>query len=1195
MKLRILFFSLIVFLVNRTFATTLQGNILSDTSIRGIVDVISQVNLGPNITLSFEEGTILYMHGGASIVGSDGSKIVFNGTVSKPIQIEAAEGKNWGKFEVNGATGHLEVHHVQSSMGQFRVMKGASAVIEDSYMHDYFQGDNPIVYTEDAGTVNISRCKFSNYYELNLVRTLAVVEDCLLQFMTADGIDFDNSPPGTILRRSTLQYGRGFNIDAIDFGKVNFTGNGSVALVEQCIVHDISDKGVSVGEGAQDVTIRGCVFYNCGAGSAVKDNSIAHIFNNTIVGCDAGIECVEKNPGLGGGHAFTYNNIIWKSHEPFFINSTGTADIQYSLIDGMTPDASRHIFYADPLFTSEALTDYHLLPGSPAIGAGLNGEDLGAIFPVGATFNQPNELVLGVPNPFSVFKGGEESAIWWASSPSVSKINIEFSSDNGDSWTSIQSNVDAKLKGIPWNIPNVYSSRCLVKLTDVSNPTITVTNVLPFSILPEVDSTGVPVFSTGSGYFDQPVDLSITAPAGATILYTTDGSDPSDKSNVYTGTIHLDYDSIPVGQPELNITASQSYHQPYSYIRTSPVWQDGPTIAFWRKPTGTVFKAHIIRARVYDPLKGLGPIKTHSYFIHPQMTTGRYTLPVVSLVTDPGNLFDYYKGIYIPGASFKDSSWTGNYEFKGRASEKPFHFEYFDEHGVKQLSQSIGVRVRGEWIRAVGQKALTLYARSEYDTENNFKYPFFSGLKKPGTNIYQTKFKRLILRNNGNEWGYYKNTMLRDAAIQSLFSGLNIGYQPYRMTVTFINGEYWGIQDIRVVPDVRGIQYAYDLEPDSIVLMEDNLSASYQLVNGNAADQQDFIDLRSFILANDLNVPANYAYVCSKMDINSFTDYWIATVFTNKNNADHNKTYWKLRTPDPTSNRYGYDGKWRWIANDFDGGFDHVIDNNLWFNITAMHDSLLRRMVTCDVFRRQWILRFADVLNSNFKASYTTNRFTEIQNLLEPEMQEHIERWSTPSSMTDWYAGVQEKRDFGMQRPAIQFGHLNDYFYLHDTANITLDVNNSLYGYVEINTLRINAALPGVSESVYPWEGTYFKDMAFTVKAIPNYGYRFVRWENAPSNEQNPVQSVILLGDKKMTAIFEWDPSVLFPNLTVFPNPATGDEVKLNNEYTYSVYDATGKLILRFENSNHFDISNFEKGIYLLRTDDGEQVKFVRL
>ena len=278
MKFRILLISLIIFLVNTTSATTLQGSILTDTSIRGPVDVIAQVSLAPNITLTFEEGAILNMHTGASIVGSDGSHIVFSGTVSKPILINAADGKNWGKVEANGATGHLEVHHVQSHMGQFRVMKGATAIIEDSYMHDYFQGDNPIVYTEDAGNVNISRCKFSNYYELNLVRTLAVVEDCLFQFMTADGIDFDNSPPGTILRRSTLQYGRGFNIDAIDFGKVNFTGNGSIALVEQCLVHDISDNGVSVGEGALDVTIRGCVFFNCGAGSAVKDNSIAHIF-----------------------------------------------------------------------------------------------------------------------------------------------------------------------------------------------------------------------------------------------------------------------------------------------------------------------------------------------------------------------------------------------------------------------------------------------------------------------------------------------------------------------------------------------------------------------------------------------------------------------------------------------------------------------------------------------------------------------------------------------------------------------------------------------------------------------------------------------------------------------------------------------------------------------------------------------------
>ncbi|MFN8145010.1 MAG: CotH kinase family protein [Bacteroidia bacterium] len=1191
---KILFFGLFCFFgFSRVYGITLPGTISSNLTLQGNIEVASEVSVASNVTLTFEEGTTLNMHAGASIVGEDGAIIQLLGSSTKPIRVVPMDGKNWGKIEVNGTGGHLEAHYVEVSMGQIRIMTQATGVLEDSYLHDYFQGDNPIVYSEDAVTVEMRRSKISNYYEINLVRTLVTVEDCLFQFPTSDGLDCDNSPAGTTLRRCTFQYGRGTNIDAMDFGKANFTGNGSIALVEQCLVHDFSDKGVSVGEGAQQITVHGNVFYNVGAGVAVKDNSLSEIFNNTIINADAAIECVEKNPGLGGGHGFTYNNIIWKCNQPFYLNSTGTVEIDYSDVNGMTPDPGRHVFDQDPQFANLVEKDFSLLPGSPAIGAGMHGENLGAIFPVGGWYNQVNELTLGVPNPFSVYHQGEQADIWWANSPNITRIDIYFSSDEGANWQLIQSNVPTKVKGINWTIPAVYSSRCLVKLVATTDSTIVTQNVLPFSILPKTDSTDIIDFSTTSGFFDQPLDVSISSPAGTSILYTLDGSEPGDRSLVYTNPIHLDYDSIPAGQDELDITASQSYHQPYSYIRTSPVWQNGPTIAFWRKPTGTIFKAHVIRARTYDPVNGLGPVKTHSYFVHPRMNEGRYSLPVVSLVTDPGNLFDYYKGIYIPGASFKDSSWTGNYEFKGRAAEKPFFFEYFDEHGEKQLSQNIGVRIRGEWIRAVGQKALTLYARSEYDLDNNFKYPFFQGLKKPGTNESQTKFKRLILRNNGNEWGYNKNTMLRDAAIQSLFAGLNFGYQPYRMTVTFINGEYWGIQDIRELNDVRGLQYSYDMEPDSIILMEDNLTGLYQLVNGTDADQQEFTSLRNFILSNDMNVQSNMDYVSSKMDVNSFADYWIATVFTNKNNADHNKTYWKLRNGNPSNPRYGYDGRWRWIANDFDGGFDHVTDNNLWFNITYMHDSLLKRMTTNDNFRRNWILRFADLMNSNFKTSVAVARLDAMEALLEPEMQEHIERWSTPASMAEWHDGVEDKREFARQRPAIQFGQLRDYFFLRDTASLTLDVNDAKQGYVNINSLTINASLPGVNSSVYPWTGTYFNNLPMTVKAVANYGYRFMYW--LETGETTPELTIRMQGDQTLTAVFEWDPSILYPNLTAFPNPSTSNYVRLNNKYSFSLFDVTGKIVLRMENSNYMDVTNLQKGLYILRTDEGEEIKFVKM
>ena len=132
----------------------------------------------------------------------------------------------------------------------------------------------------------------------------------------------------------------------------------------------------------------------------------------------------------------------------------------------------------------------------------MNGEDLGAIYPVGATFNQQNELTLGVPNPFSIYKGGEQSAIWWQNSASISRINIYFSSDDGNSWQTLQMNVDASQKGMAWTIPNLYSSKCRVKIESATNPLISAQNVLPFVILPPTDSTGLPEFSIGSGYYD---------------------------------------------------------------------------------------------------------------------------------------------------------------------------------------------------------------------------------------------------------------------------------------------------------------------------------------------------------------------------------------------------------------------------------------------------------------------------------------------------------------------------------------------------------------------------------------------------------------------------------------------------------------------------------------------------------------------
>jgi len=52
----------------------------------------------------------------------------------------------------------------------------------------------------------------------------------------------------------------------------------------------------------------------------------------------------------------------------------------------------------------------------------------------------------------------------------VSNVKIEFSSDAGTSWSDISSSVSAEIGKYLWTIPNVVSTKCLIKISNVSNP-----------------------------------------------------------------------------------------------------------------------------------------------------------------------------------------------------------------------------------------------------------------------------------------------------------------------------------------------------------------------------------------------------------------------------------------------------------------------------------------------------------------------------------------------------------------------------------------------------------------------------------------------------------------------------------------------------------------------------------------------------
>src|SRR5690606_36984607 len=77
-----------------------------------------------------------------------------------------------------------------------------------------------------------------------------------------------------------------------------------------------------------------------------------------------------------------------------------------------------------------------------------------------------------------------------------------------------------------------------------------------------------------------------------------------------------------------------------------------------------------------------------------------------------------------------------------------------------------------------------------------------------------------ILRNSGNDFNV---TMFRDALMQQLIRDqMDIDYQAYQPAVLYLNGQYWGIQNLREKIDADFIESNYGLKKDEFDLLEGN-------------------------------------------------------------------------------------------------------------------------------------------------------------------------------------------------------------------------------------------------------------------------------------------------------------------------------------------------------------------------------------
>ncbi len=644
-----------------------------------------------------------------------------------------------------------------------------------------------------------------------------------------------------------------------------------------------------------------------------------------------------------------------------------------------------------------------------------------------------------------------------------------------------------------------------------------------------------PVFSQSSGFVTTGFSLTIsTTVPGASIIYTLDGSEP--KSTNLGGTTYSYKNQYPevfgqVSGPLLSksfqtisytgpIAIADRSALPNKLANISTTYNADPS---YYMPTNPIYKGTVVRAKVIKPGALDSQTITRSYFISPS-GVNRFSLPVVSISIDENKFFDYNNGVYVAGADFEtwrnanpadNADWetnNGNFYRTGIANEKVGNISYL-VNGTEVLNQDAGFRIHGGISRRYQLKSLNVYACSEYG-ENSFDYPLFNELNVD-------EFSSFVLRNSG---GDFQNTMFRDALNQAILKSFRPEKEAYQPTVSFLNGEFWGILNLRDRYSSDYFKRTYNadavdyLENEGVVQEGDNVK---------------YTELMNYLNANSLVTTANYDYIKTQVDTENFADYYIGNIFMlNEDWLNNNVNFWRNKIPvNNLGAANGLDGRWRWAFHDMDNTMGYVfgeIDaNNLAIANTyetapynrEWSTRLFRKILENTEFKTYFINRFADALNTTFLPTRTVGIMQNMKAVIFPTIPEHIARWKSPAVIGDynWYIGYQT--GFFNQRPAFQRDHIRSVFNISANINTTLDVSSSDHGYIKMNTIDIKEGTDGITSYPYPWTGIYFSEIPVKLKAIAYPGYVFSHWTGA-SSSTNPEITINSASSFSVTAVY---------------------------------------------------------------------------
>lgn len=535
-----------------------------------------------------------------------------------------------------------------------------------------------------------------------------------------------------------------------------------------------------------------------------------------------------------------------------------------------------------------------------------------------------------------------------------------------------------------------------------------------------VESTRIapPTFSKSAGRYPGSVTLTLShSSSGVDIRYTTNGSEPTQSSLKYNGTITLS---------STRVVKAKAFHRDHL-------------------PSETVAATYLI-----------GEHAT--------------TLPVISISANPDYLWDNTIGIYTDGTNGIPGNCNGNNMNWNQDWDRHAVFEYFSPTGLQQVSQHVDIRIGGACSRNFPQKSFVIQAKRKYG-DNDIDFNFFPS--KPKVD----KFDGLFLRNAGND---FNTAMFRDAFFQSLGIGqMDLDYMAYQPTAFYLNGEYWGIQNLREKIDGGFIQSNYGIDKNDVDLLE-------TWENAIEGDNAAWVTYKATLATLNPTDPSTFDFIDAHIDVQEYINYLVTEIYVaNTDWPGNNIKFWRQRSTN---------GKFRWILWDLDFGFglygtpfDHptlnfATDTNGpgWPN-PPWSTEHIRLVLQNPEFRNRFIAAMATAMSTTFHPDRINSKLDEFAVRIGQEVPYHKQRWG--GTMSDWQYEIQRLRDFSVQRHAFMQSHVATFFGTN-ALKFTLGIDPANTGTAMMNGVKTGPFI----------DATFYNAIPYLIKAKPNAGFKFTGW-----------------------------------------------------------------------------------------------------